>query len=124
MEKITGISGVPDYEIFEYLTKRRDYCLLIPIINEGERIRKQLQRAERFNVSELVDIIICDGGSTDGSTEEETLKGLNVNTLLVKKGPGKQGAQLRMGMHYALERSYEGILTIDGNNKDSIEDNH
>lgn len=121
MEKITGISGVPDYEKYEYQTKRRDYCLLIPIINEGERIKKQLQRAERFSVSDLVDIIICDGGSDDGSTEEEVLKSLNVNTLLVKKGPGKQGAQLRMGIHYALERGYEGILTIDGNNKDSIE---
>ena len=44
-----------------------------------------------------------------------------MNTLLTKKGPGKQGAQLRMGIHYALERGYEGILTIDGNNKDSIE---
>lgn len=35
---------------------------------------------------------------------------------------GKQGAQLRMGFWWALERGYEGIITIDGNNKDSIED--
>ena len=27
-----------------------------------------------------------------------------------------------MGISYALERGYEGIITIDGNNKDSIED--
>lgn len=44
-----------------------------------------------------------------------------MNCLLTKTGPGKQGAQLRMGLHFALERGYEGILTIDGNNKDSIE---
>ena len=25
-----------------------------------------------------------------------------VNTLLIKTGPGKQGAQLRMGLHFAL----------------------
>ena len=49
------------------------------------------------------------------------LREMGVNTLLVKKGVGKQGAQLRMGMYYALQRGYKGILTIDGNNKDSIE---
>ena len=42
--------------------------------------------------------------------------------LPTKTGPGRQGAQLRMGMYFALDRNYKGILTIDGNNKDSIED--
>ena len=50
------------------------------------------------------------------------MKALNVNTLLVKQDIGKQGAQLRMGIWWALDRSYKGIITIDGNNKDSIED--
>ena len=27
-----------------------------------------------------------------------------------------------MGMSFALDRNYKGVLTIDGNNKDSIED--
>ena len=66
--------------------------------------------------------MICDGGSTDGCTEEEKLRALDVNALLVKKDEGKQGAQLRMGIWWALERGYKGIITIDGNNKDSIED--
>ena len=59
--------------------------------------------------------------SSDGSTEINQLKALGVNTLLIKKDSGKQGAQLRMGFWFALERGYEGIITIDGNNKDSIE---
>lgn len=67
-------------------------------------------------------LVVCDGGSTDGSLEERKLKKLRVNTLLVKKGGGKQGAQLRMGIYWALGRGYKGIITIDGNNKDSIED--
>ncbi len=69
-----------------------------------------------------MDIVICDGGSTDFSLEEEQLKYLGVNTLLVKKDIGKQGAQLRMGFWWALERGYDGVITIDGNDKDSIED--
>lgn len=121
MKTVTDIMGVPDYECSEYSSKNKEYCLLIPIINEGDRIIKELKRAQKHKVSEQVDIIICDGDSTDGCTEENKLQCLGVNTLLVKKGPGKQGAQLRMGIHYALERGYKGILTIDGNNKDSIE---
>ena len=115
-------TGVPKFECFEYETKIKDYVVLIPIINEGERIIKELKRAYKNNVFEYADIVICDGGSTDGCTEEQRLKSLKVNTLLVKQDEGKQGAQLRMGIWWALERGYKGVITIDGNNKDSIED--
>ncbi|SEQ35890.1 glycosyltransferase family 2 protein [Butyrivibrio sp. TB] len=115
-------SGVPKFECTEYNSKTKDYAVLIPIINEGDRIHKELFRAKKHNISDHVDIIICDGGSTDGCTEEKKLRSLDVNALLVKKDTGKQGAQLRMGIWWALERGYKGILTIDGNNKDSIED--
>lgn len=120
-EWVKHVPGVPDYAVEAFREKRSDYCLLIPIINEGNRILTELERAQKGAVDGLCDIILCDGGSTDGSMEPQGLERRGVNTLLTKKGPGKQGAQLRMGIHYALERGYEGILTIDGNNKDSIE---
>ena len=114
--------GVPKFECTEYKGKSKEYVVLIPIINEGERIHNELKRALDNSVSSYADIVVCDGGSSDGCTEEEILKSLDVNTLLVKKDIGKQGAQLRMGIWWALERGYKGIVTIDGNNKDSIED--
>lgn len=116
-----AIFGVPKFLSTEIEERKTKYCLCIPIINEGERIHKQLQRAQQHGIDKLVDIIICDGDSTDGSTEINKLKTLGVNTLLTKNDTGKQGAQLRMGFWFALERGYEGIITIDGNNKDSIE---
>lgn len=116
------INGVPRFSSAEYSEKSKDYVVLIPIINEGERIINELKRAYKYNVADYADIVICDGGSTDGCTEESRLKKLRVNTLLVKQDVGKQGAQLRMGIWWALERGYKGIITIDGNNKDSIED--
>lgn len=119
---IKGIHGVPCFEQIEYKTKLSRYCVLIPIINEGERIHKELYRAMEHGIQDVADIIICDGGSKDGSTEENKMRELKVNTLLVKQDIGKQGAQLRMGIYFALQRGYEGVITIDGNNKDSIED--
>lgn len=117
-----NIEGVPNFECFEYKEKQMKYCICIPIINEKERIKKELLKAKKYGIDKLADIIICDGDSKDGSTESEQLKKLGVNTLLIKKDVGKQGAQLRMGFWWALQRGYKGIITIDGNNKDSIED--
>ncbi len=119
--KKRSVKGVPDYDCFEFSDKRSDYCLLIPIINEKNNITAQLKRAAEHGVPELVDIIICDGGSSDGGVEHEMLKKYSVNTLLIKRGEGRQGAQLRTGIHLAMQRRYKGVLTIDGNNKDSIE---
>ena len=114
--------GVPQFACNEYADKKNDYAVLIPIINEGERIIRELQKAKNHRIADYADIVICDGGSSDGCTEETTLRRLDVNTLLVKQDTGKQGAQLRMGIWWALQRHYKGIITIDGNDKDSIED--
>jgi glycosyltransferase involved in cell wall biosynthesis len=116
------IPGIPRFEEDSWHDKRHDYALCIPVINEGKRIYHELERAQAAGVDKAVDIIICDGGSKDGSTSREILDPLGVNTLLTKRDSGKQGAQLRMGFYWALQRGYKGIVTIDGNDKDSIED--
>lgn len=115
-------TGVPKYSSYEFSEKTKDYCVLIPIINEKGQIDKELERAFNAGIHNVADIVICDGGSTDGCTEHSLLKSLKVNTLLVKEDKGKQGAQLRMGFSWAISRGYKGFITIDGNNKDSIED--
>ena len=115
-------NGVPKYSSYEFSEKTKDYCVLIPIINEKGQIEKELERARDAGICDVADIVICDGGSTDGCTEHGLLKELKVNTLLVKEDKGKQGAQLRMGFSWAISRGYKGFITIDGNNKDSIED--
>jgi len=122
MTSIVRNPGAPQYECAEYAPKSKEYAVLIPIINEGERIARELKRAEDARVAEAADIVICDGGSTDGCTEEARLRQYGVNALLTKRDTGKQGAQLRMGIDWALRRGYKGVITIDGNDKDSIED--
>jgi dolichol-phosphate mannosyltransferase len=118
---IKGIIGVPAFDVKEYSTKATKYCLCIPIINEGENIKRELELAKTGNIDKIVDIIICDGGSTDGCTNETWLKSNGVNTLLTKHDSGRLSAQLRMGFYWCLQRGYEGIITVDGNNKDSLE---
>lgn len=107
---------VPEYELEEYFEKRHRYCVCIFVINEGEKIRKQLQTMAQY--AEQLDIILADGGSTDGSLEPTFLKSNGVRVLLTKTGSGKLSAQMRMAFAYALSQGYEGVITIDGNNKD------
>lgn len=113
--------AIPAHKTYELAPRKTKYCVCIPIINEGERIKKQLTAMKELNIPAQADIIICDGGSTDGSTDEELLKSLGVRTLLIKTDKGKLSAQLRMGYAYALQQGYEGIITIDGNAKDDCD---
>lgn len=112
---------VPDYEIIFELDRCSQYCLVIPVINEGHRIVSLLEKIQQINSDCLVDVIIVDGGSTDDSLEINRLKRLGVRTLILKKGSGKLGSQLRCAYDYVLIQGYEGILTIDGNDKDDPE---
>lgn len=112
---------VPDFECLRLRAGRAKYCLVVPVINEGRRLTGQLEEMAGLGHMSLVDIVIADGGSTDGSTNPETLLGLGVHALLVKKGPGKLSAQLRMAYAWCLESGYEGLITIDGNGKDGVE---
>lgn len=36
-------------------------------------------------------------------------------------GPGGQSAQLRLAFAYAMRQGYEGVVQVDGNNKDGVE---
>lgn len=111
--------AIPKHELRQFESKRHNYCVCIPVINEGEKIRKQLSKIKSF--TNIVDIIILDGGSTDGSLEDDFLKENGVRAIITKRDKGKLSAQLRMGFAYALKEGYEGIITVDGNNKDSID---
>ncbi len=110
---------IPKFEIKEFRKKKTKYCICIPVLNEGEKIKTQLKRMLPF--SKMVDIVIADWGSTDGSTNPSFLKKMGVRTLLTMQDNGRQGTQLRMGFAYCLKQGYEGIIQIDGNNKDGVE---
>jgi dolichol-phosphate mannosyltransferase len=113
------IRELPDHDLTTFEERRYEHALVIPVINEGERIQRQLQRIRQ--ASPKVDIIIADGGSTDHSLDPALLRDSGVRALLVKRGAGKLSAQLRMAYAWALDQGYAGIVTIDGNGKDGVE---
>jgi hypothetical protein len=94
------------------------YCVCITVFNEGDRIREQLSRMKPR--AGLADILIADGKSTDGSTDPRFLRGMGVRALLSTAETGLRTAT-RMGVAYAMQEGYSGIVTIDGNGRDGVE---
>lgn len=109
---------VPTSEVDVLAPKANKYCVAVFVINEGEKVRKQLARMAALGAE--VDIVIADGGSSDGSLDLDYLRSTNVRALLTKTGPGKLSAQMRMAFAWALREGYEGVIVVDGNGKDDI----
>jgi dolichol-phosphate mannosyltransferase len=112
---------VPTFETPLWLGRQHPFCVVIPVINEGERIGSLLSRMAAHGIDAIADILIVDGGSTDDSLALDRLQAQGVRGLLVKTGPGKLSAQLRCAYAFALDQGYDGIVTIDGNDKDDPE---
>jgi dolichol-phosphate mannosyltransferase len=112
---------VPAYDTPLWLGRQHPWCVVIPVINEGERIKNLLARMAAINIHGMADIIIVDGGTTDGSLALPALQQIGVRGLLVKTAAGKLSAQLRCAYAFVLDQGYQGVVTIDGNDKDDPE---
>lgn len=109
---------VPAFDVVFSDGRMSDACVVIPVVNEGPRIARLLGRMSSLGIASQADVLIVDGGSTDGSLEPAVLRAAGVRGLLLKTGPGKLSAQLRCAYAFALAAGYESIVTIDGNDKD------
>ncbi len=106
------------YQTGEFFPRRTRYCVAIIVLNEGERIKRQLGKMREW--APLADIILIDGKSTDGSTHPDALARHGIRALLTVDEPGLSVAT-SVGFDYAAAQGYEGIITMDGNGKDGVE---
>ena len=111
---------LPDHDVEIIKKKQHAIALVIPVLNEGERIRTQLAEIQALNYP--LDIIIADGGSTDGATDLSSLKSLGVTSKVTKSGAGAMSAQMRAAFAFALRQGYDQIINMDGNYKDKTTD--
>jgi glycosyltransferase involved in cell wall biosynthesis len=110
----TDIQYVED----EFKPKNTRYCVAVVVLNEGERLKRQLKEMQSY--AGVADIIVSDGQSSDGSTSPELLKSCDVRVLLTTAQMGLATAT-RVAIDYALKQGYDGVITLDGNGKDGVE---
>ena len=109
----------PVYQIDWQRPRAHRWAICVFVINEGEKIGKQLKAMSAY--SDLLDIIVADGGSTDGSLDPALMEETGATALLVKTGSGKLSAQMRMAFDYTMDEGYDGVIVIDGNGKDGLD---
>jgi len=82
------------------------YLVIIPAFNEAENLNSVIKGALRV----AKDVLVIDDGSTDSTVE--VLQDLNVK-IIRQCHTGKGGA-LKAGFRYALDNSFDWIITMDG----------
>jgi dolichol-phosphate mannosyltransferase len=96
--------------------KGQRIILIAPAYNEEQKIGEVVRRVPR----EIVDsVLVIDDGSTDRTAEVAARQGAKVIELGRVCGVG---AAIRHGYQYAQQCSYDIVVTIAGNNKDSPEE--
>src|SRR4051812_37148491 len=94
---------VPAFNVSFWNGRAHPWVVVIPVINEASRIRNLLKRMAALRIAAIADIVLVDGGSTDGSLDRSFLDEQGVRGLLVKTGPGKLSAQLRCAYAFVLD---------------------
>jgi dolichol-phosphate mannosyltransferase len=117
--RVDAHADLPAYTAHLFAPRRSRFCLLVTVIDESQRLRRQLAHTQAYG--SLVDVIVSDGGSSDGSTDPGALRRLGVRAVLVSRREARFSASLRIGFAWALEQGYEGVITVDGNDKDGVE---
>jgi glycosyltransferase involved in cell wall biosynthesis len=89
--------------------------VVIPIFNEFPAIGTLLQALQNKGL----DIVVIDDGSTDGGGT--IAQKLGAYVIVNPQRYGK-GYSLQQGFYYAIDRSYDGVITMDGDGQHSVED--
>ena len=95
----------------------KKYLLGICTYNEGEKIKRVLAK---FTDYECYDVLVIDDGSSDGS-----LQGIAASPsiqMIVNPVPRGAGFGTRQIHQYAIEKGYETVFFVSGNDKDSSQD--
>jgi len=100
------------------LPSGREYHIIavIPAFNEAAKLKTEFQRFAPGLVSE---VLLVDDASTDNSAMVGKEAGVTVISHPQRSGVG---AAVRTGIEYALEKNYEVIVIMAGNDKDRPEE--
>lgn len=92
--------------------------IIIPAYNEEERIQDVISRCMKY-VSDKVDLIVVNDGSTDRTLAICDDIGVNVISIPFNHGVGNA---LKTGFLYALKNNYENVITIDADGQHNPDD--
>jgi glycosyltransferase involved in cell wall biosynthesis len=82
-------------------------CVIIPTYNEARAIANIVKKIKQHEL----DVVVVDDGSYDNTSGIAEDSGAVVLRNPINEG---KGASLIKGFHYALERDFDAVITMDG----------
>ncbi|MBI4924800.1 MAG: glycosyltransferase family 2 protein [Bdellovibrio sp.] len=95
--------------------KNHKVIVIAPCYNEELKISEVVERINSMREHVVDEVLVVDDGSTDSSARVSKDKGASVISMGRVAGVG---AAIRAGFRFALEKKYDLIVVIAGNNKD------
>ena len=112
-------AGIPRYTVTSRSPRASRFAVIVFALNEGNRLVGQIGRMR--DVLQSADLLIADGGSTDGSIDRaRQIDADAIRAVLVNRGPRGLGVQMRMAFDFVRREGYAGVVVIDGNGKDDV----
>ncbi len=97
--------------------------LVCPVaFNEKIKLQNVIERFLKSRTRSLVDYLIVDDGSTDGTTEMITSYGSRGVATIKHEQRRGVGAAIRTAIRYAEKNAYDIIVIMAGNDKDNPEE--
>ena len=97
----------------------KNSAILVPCLNEGKRLIKTVRDLEN-ELGNDFDLILIDGGSTDGSIQQVINTPLKIlQSVLITNAKKGLSFDLYAGFKEVFDK-YEYVMTLDGNNKDDV----
>lgn len=90
-------------------------CVVIPVHNEEQAIGRVVATLRAKNL----EVLVVDDGSADKSAAIAAMQGALVFQNSVRQGKGKT---LQRGFREAVQRGYDGVITMDGDGQHDPQD--
>ena len=95
--------------------KYQNICIIIPVYNEKNKIQEIIRQIKEIGI----DLLVIDDGSVDET--RDIIREEKIKVIYHKENKGK-GYSLKEGFQYAIDKGYEGIITMDGDGQHLVED--
>ncbi|MEI0551448.1 glycosyltransferase family 2 protein [Brachyspira intermedia] len=114
---------IPKYEKYVFFEKKNKYALVISITNEGKRFISQMNKMKEGNVFNVCDVFICDGSDKDKLLSPTDVNNFGCRKLIINIHESNGRAiKFKQGFYEAMKDGYEGVIMLDGNDKDDVSD--
>lgn len=84
--------------------KINKHLLVIPNFNEGNELKKLINKIYFLKLNKIIDILVVDGGSTDNSINPNFLK-KKINYLLIIRNNKGLSRQLQYAYYFSLKKN-------------------